>query len=71
MSTSSSWNTTFVNLVNDVGIFSVAQSVVINLNIATNLDHGVAIMVSKNRILQTLIIITHKVLPFAIGIKGT
>jgi hypothetical protein len=26
VSTSSSWNTTFANLVNDVGIFSVAQS---------------------------------------------
>jgi hypothetical protein len=45
--------------------------VVINLNIATNLDHGVAIMVSKNKVPQTLVIVTNKVLPFAIGIKGT
>jgi hypothetical protein len=71
VSTCSSWNTTFADLVNDVGIFSIAQSVVIKLNIKTNLDHGVAIMVSKNRISQTLIIVTNKVLPFVIGIKGT
>jgi hypothetical protein len=71
VSTSSSWDTTFANLANDVGIFLVAQNVVINLNIATNLDHGVAIMVSKNKVPQTLVIVTNKVLPFAIGIKGT
>jgi hypothetical protein len=48
-----------------------AQSVVINLNIATNLDHGVTIMVSKNKVLQTLVIVINKVLPFAVNIKGT
>jgi hypothetical protein len=71
MSTSSLWNTTFANLVNDVDIFLVAQSVVINLNISTRLDHGVAIMVSKNKVSQTLVIVINIVLPFAIGIKDT
>jgi hypothetical protein len=38
---------------------------------ATNLNHGVEIMVSKNRVSQSLVIVTNKVLPFTIGIKGT